>query len=147
MKVILLQDIAKIGKKFEIKNVSNGYALNFLLPQKKAKMATIQTEKEIALLKEKHQEKIQLENSAIIESIAKINETPLEITAKANEEGTLFAGIGAEEITQAISEKNGIKIDPELFDLKTPIKEIGEHEVEIKVGEKKEMIKLIVKAE
>ncbi len=136
MKVILLQDVTKIGKKFDIKEVSNGYALNFLFPRKQAKMATNQVIREIEIEKKKHLEALEIENEKLKKIISKIKETKIEITANTNEEGKLFAGIGVKKIAQAILDKTGETIDSEILELKKPIKEIGGHEIGIKAGDK-----------
>ncbi len=142
MKVILLKDIAKIGKKFDIKEVSNGYALNFLFPRKQAKMATNQIIREIENEKKKHQEIIKLENQKLEEVINKIKDIKIEIQATTNEEGKLFAGIGGKEIAKAILNQSGSNINPEVIELKNPIKEIGEYEIGIKMEDK--IVKLMI---
>ncbi|MBU4536752.1 50S ribosomal protein L9 [Patescibacteria group bacterium] len=147
MKVILLQNVAKIGKKFDIKEVSDGYALNFLLPNKLAKMATAKAEKEIEIDKQKHQESMKAENEKLMEVVNKIKEVQIEITANANEEGKLFAGLGAKEISEAISNQSGEIIKSEMIELENPIKEIGEHQIGIKAGDTVVKVTLEVKAE
>ncbi len=142
MKVILLQDIAKIGKKFDIKEVANGYALNFLFPKQQAKLATDKAVKEIQEEKKKYQEILKLKNEKLKEIINNIKESKIEISTNINEEGKLFAGIGVKTIAKAILDKTGETIDSEILELKNPIKEIGEHEIGIKIEDK--IIKLTV---
>ncbi|MBU1046547.1 50S ribosomal protein L9 [Patescibacteria group bacterium] len=147
MKVILLQDVAKIGKKFDVKNVSDGYALNFLIPQKKAQMATAKAIQEIEADKQKHLELTKAENEKLMEVIEKIKDSKIEITANANEEGKLFASVGEKEISEAFSDQSGQSVKPEIIELEKPIKEIGEHEVGIKIEDKIVKLMIEVKAE
>ncbi len=147
MKVILLEDIAKIGKKFDIKEVSNGYALNFLFPKKQAKMATAQAMKEIEETKKKHEAQMKVDNEKLLEIVNKLKEEKFEIVAKTNEEGGLFAGIDKKEIAKIISEKAGIKVGGEIIELKSPLKEVGEHEIVINIEDAKVKLTVEVKAE
>ena len=143
MKVILTQDVAKIGKKFEVKSVSDGYAINFLFPQKLAKLATDQAMSEIETAKKKYQVEKEVALKEIKEVLEKLKE-PIEIKAKTNETGKLFAGIDKEVIVEAILDKTGMKIDPEIIELKKPIKEVGEHNVKIGMDEEEGSVNLII---
>lgn len=147
MKVILLQDIAKIGKKFDIKEISNGYALNFLLPQKKVKMATNQTIKDTEAEQKKCEEARQIEQEEIRKGIEKIKDAPLEIKVKANADGKLFAGIDRAEIAKAIKEQIDVCVTLEMIELEKPIKETGECKIILKIGENKASLNLIIKKE
>jgi large subunit ribosomal protein L9 len=143
MKVILTQDVAKIGKKFEIKSVSDGYAINFLFPQKLAKLATDQALSEIEIAKKKYQAEKEVALKEVKKVLEKLKE-PIEIKAKTNETGKLFAGIDKEGIVTAIQDKTGMKINPEIIELKKPIKEVGEHNVKIGMGKEEGSINLII---
>ena len=143
MKVILTQDVAKIGKKFEVKSVSDGYAINFLFPQKLAKLATDQAMDEIEIAKKKYQVEKEVALKEVKEVLEKLKE-PIEIKAKTNETGKLFAGIDKEVIVEAILDKTGMKIDPEIIELKKPIKEVGEHNVKIGMDEEEGSVNLII---
>jgi len=146
MKVILLQDVPKIGKKFEIKNVSNGFALNFLLPKKLAELATTKTIEKISLQKENYEKEKQIEVGELKKTISQLNKT-LEIEVKASKQGKLFAGLDKKEIVEIIEKKLGIKIDPNILQLEKPIKEVGEYSIDIKMGDEKGEIVLVVKGE
>ena len=147
MKIILLQDIAKIGKKFDVKEISNGYALNFLLPKKLAKMATDEAVRELEGEKKKYEEARIIEQKEIRKEIEKIKDAPIEIKAKTNKEGKLFASIDKKEIVKAVKEQNNFDLDFEMIELKKPIKEIGEHKIILKTGEKETSLSLIVEKE
>jgi len=146
MKVILLTDVKNIGRRTEIKNVSDGYARNFLIPRNLAKPAdqssvnVILKEREISQKKEKEEENI------FKEKAQKINGQSFEIKLKAGDKGELFGSVGEEEIKKIITEKTGINIK-KVF-LEKPIKEIGEYQLKISLTyEIYSEIKLIVSAE
>ncbi|MBI4652837.1 50S ribosomal protein L9 [Candidatus Kuenenbacteria bacterium] len=133
MKIILLQDTNNLGKKGEIKEVANGYARNYLLPQKIAVIATPSEIKKIEIKKQR-QEKNQKEKIQKAEEIKKkIQKIEIEIKAKINGKGILFAALNKEEIAKALSEKIKQEILPEQIILEKSIKEIGEHKINIEL--------------
>ncbi len=147
MRIILLQDVESLGKKFEIKEVSGGYGRNFLLKNNLARIAT----KEDFSLAQKKQEKEknriieeQQEKKAIAE---KINGTQLEIMVKTGEKGQLFESISKQKIAEKLQEL-GHHIEEEQIELKDPIKSLGDFPVKIKFAEDvKAQITLNIKAE
>jgi large subunit ribosomal protein L9 len=132
MKVVLLENIKDLGKKNEIKEVSNGYGRNFLLKQNLAKIAT---ESEISNarkrenldLKDKENE-INKENG-ILKKIAGIE---IEIQVKVGKKEELFESVSVQKITEEL-EKRGFHILKEQVVIEEPIKELGEHSVGIKL--------------
>lgn len=146
MKIILLKDIKKIGKKYEIKEVADGYAINSLIPSRVAVPATSSFIKGIeakmkqdALLKEDFKKEFEY-------AITKLPEGKLHISGKVNEKGHLFAGIGEDKIIEEFKKETSILLSPDHFDLEKPIKEIGDHIVEIKVDGNKYKLNIFVKA-
>lgn len=135
MKVILTQDVKKIGKKGEIINASDGYAKNFLFPKKLAVPADTQNLNELKAKQasEKHKKEIETEEAKkIAEQIKKIEIT---IKAKIGENQKLFGSITSKEISESIEQTLKIKIDKKKINLKEPIKSLGEFPVEIKLYE------------
>ena len=135
MKVILTQDVKKIGKKGEIINASDGYAKNFLFPQKLAVPADAQNLNELKAKQatEKHTKEIETEEAKkIAEQIKQIKIT---IKAKIGENQKLFGSITSKEIAEQIENQIKIKIDKKKITLKDPIKTIGEYPIEIKLYE------------
>lgn len=146
MKVILLQDVPKVGKKFEVKNVSDGYGVNFLLPKRLAQLATNQGIKELAVLKEKYEVEQQKRLETSKELIQQLNNETIKIEAKTSSEGKLFAGLGKQEIAEIIKDKIGLEINPDILQLEKPLKTIGEHKIKIEVdGEKSEIVLIVEK--
>ena len=134
MKVILLQDVRGQGKKGEIKEVSDGYARNYLLPRKLAVEAT--PEKLNAL---KQQEKARAaqaarEKAQAEETAKKLQSLVVVITAKAGGSGRFFGSITSKEISEALLAQHGINIEKNKIVLSEPIKSFGSYEVKCKLG-------------
>ena len=147
MKVILLKDIAKIGKKYDVKDVSDGYAMNFLLKNGGAKIATEIALKSLEELKKTSELERKVQADLLEKTLHEMEGKVIEVKAKANEKGHLFAGIHKEDLPALISKHLHINLDPHFIELVKPIKEIGQHEVLINVNNKKASIKIeVVKA-
>ena len=147
MKVIFLKDIPRVGKKNDIKEVSSGYARNFLFPNNLAKPATAIAVAEVKKLEEK-QEKEAREALKLAQDLAtKIDGLEIEIQSKSDEKGTLFGSISVSKIAEALK-KQGHTIDKSQIELVSPIKELGEHDVKIDLDHGLEThIKMIVTKE
>lgn len=142
MKVILLYDVPKFGRKFEIKSVSDGYAKNFLLNKKLALIATPEIVKKMEAEKRKIEEgKITFQTEAIkkLSALCEVS-----ISAKASESGSLFSGIKGREILELINKKAGLGLLDENLIYEKPIKQTGEHILSLKIGEKNIKIKLTI---
>ncbi len=142
MKVILKQDIANMGQKYDIKNVSDGYARNFLIPRKLAEIATDKATKNIGALKKVHDAKAKVQEDLIAKNIDDLNGLTIEIKEKTNEKGHLFAGIHKDEIVSKIREQTQLEILPNFIELEDPIKEIGEYDISISAEGHKGSFKL-----
>jgi len=147
MKVILLDNIAKIGKKFELKDVSKGHALNFLIPKGLAKVATKGAIKDLDILKNSFAKKEAEATKNLIENIKKLKDTTVNILTKINKDGGLFAKIDKKEIISAIKDQKALKINEENIILDEPIKKAGGYDIQIKVGDDNTKFKLIISEE
>ena len=128
MKVILLQDVKKVGKKWEVKNVSDGYARNFLLPKKLARPATPAALKELDQEMSKQEEVATEELQKVEELIASLDGYELVMEEKAGDTGKLYASVNEDKIAKALV-KNGFKVKKDSIKLQEPIKEVGEYEI------------------
>ena len=147
MKVILLQDVEKLGKKYDLKEVKDGYARNFLLPGKLASHAT----KEALKCLEKQKELIEKEAEEDLkksqELASKLDGLELSIAIKIGEEGQLFESITSQKILEKLKEM-GFEVKKSQISLEKPIKELGEFPVKINLDHNLEIeIKLIVTEE
>lgn len=147
MKVILLKDVPKIGKKHEIKEVSDGYAANFLLPKKLVEVATPSKVKEIEALKKTIQIENQIQEDLLMKNLAQINGLELVMKSKTSEAGHLFKAIRAEDIAEVMKKIHHIDIAPNCIVLDKPIKQNGDHIITVKVKDKKTTFKLVVEKE
>lgn len=136
MQIILKKDVQNLGEAGDLINVKDGYARNFLLPQKMAEVATDgalkNREKNLARIKAK-QEKLHqqaLEKASEIEKI-----TSLELAAKAGESGKLFGTITTKKLAEELAAK-GIEVDRKNITVNAPINKIGEYKLLIKLTSK-----------
>ncbi len=144
MRVIFLQNIKGVAQIGDIKNVSDGYARNFLLPKNLAKPATAEAEKQAEILKKKRESENLTSKESAVELAKTLEGFVLEVTEDANEEGHLYGSVNAKIISEALAKKK-IKIKEDLINLPEPIKTVGEHEVELELHpEIKIKIKVVV---
>ncbi len=134
MKIILVQDVKKLGKRGELKEVAEGYARNFLLPKKLAQIATEKTIQETKRQQEKINQ-LELENKQKIQQLAqKLNNKKIIILSK-SKEGKLFGSVGAKEIEKALKKENLDILEKSII-MKESIKRLGEYKVKIELGRK-----------
>ncbi len=135
MKVIFLKHVPNAGNKYEVKNVSDGYAINFLIPNHLAEIATDSVMKRILSRKEQEDSEKKVHEDLLLKNIKDLDGVRIEMVEPANEQGHLFAGIHQAEIVPVIKEQTRLEILSDHIILKKPIKEIGEHKIEVKVQE------------
>ncbi len=143
MKIILLKDVPKVGRAGEVKEVAEGFALNLLLPQRKAERATPE---KIAALKKAHERKEHDELEKIktqFEALKKIDS--LTITMKATTEGALFEAVTPAKLAAALREK-GLALPESAFAIKQPIKKTGSYPVPVTVGKQLWNLALTIKS-
>ncbi len=144
MKVILLQDIARMGRKYEVKQVPDGHAQNYLIPRKLVLPATPQNLK----WQSEHAARrgaAEAETAELFTTfLAHADSVPIVISVVANEQGHLFKGLGAVDIAKELSHRTGIMLTPSAIELARPIKEVGAHEVVVAVGSKQSRVTIIV---
>lgn len=138
MKVILLKDVPNSGKREEIKEVKDGYFRNYLAPRGLAERATPRKTKELEARRLKREkQKEELLNQALKE-LQNMRGEKLVFELPATEEGHLYEGISAGDIQKELSHLGSGAIQTEWISLESPLKRVGEYEVEIKTpaGEK-----------
>jgi large subunit ribosomal protein L9 len=145
MKVILLRDVAKIGRRHEIIEVSDGLALNKLIPKKDAEIATPDKVRRIMNLREKG-ESNRADTLAGLKAVAdKLTATPITISKKANEQGHLFESVHAEDVV-AEARKIGVVIQKDQVVIDGQLKTVGDHTVTLKTLGESHVVPIIVKA-
>lgn len=146
MKIILLKDVSKVGKKYDVKDISEGYAQNMLIPKGLAIAATADALKRVELEKSRDEGEKKIRQDLLLKNLNDLDGVIINMTEKANEKGHLFAGIHKAEIISAIEKQTRLVIDAEHIVLANPIKEIGKHTVSLKVGDKSVKFNLDIKA-
>ena len=144
MRVIFLQDVTRVGKRHDIKEVNGGYAINFLFPRKLAEPATPRAIAELEQRKTNIEIEREVQMDLLLRNLEEIKGKVLHIKAKADEKGHLFSGIHAKEIVEAMKNEHRADINEEFIVLEKPIKEIGEFDIPIKVKNKESSFRLVV---
>ncbi|MDQ1143409.1 large subunit ribosomal protein L9 [Bacillus sp. SORGH_AS 510] len=133
MKVIFLKDVKGKGKKGEVKNVADGYAHNFLIKQGLAVEANNANISSLDAQKKK-QEKEAAEELAEAKKLKEVlDQTTVELTAKAGEGGRLFGSITTKQVAEELQKKHGIKIDKRKMELADAIRTLGHTKVPVKL--------------
>lgn len=146
MKIVLLKDTKGVGKKHDIKTVADGFALNSLIPQGLAEVATASVMKRVELVKKQEEAERKVKEDLLAKNLKSIHDVVVEVAVGANEKGHLFAGLHAADIAPLVKAKTEIDILPEFIHLDKPIKETGEHKIDVKVQGKSATFTLVVKA-
>ena len=133
MQIILIQDVKSLGKKGDLVKASDGYARNFILPQKLGLEASAKNLNDLKLQKsaEVKKQKELLEEAQTLAK--KLESKTIEVTLKAGEGGRTFGSISTKEITIALKEQYGFDIDKKKLQLAEPIKNIGTRTVPVKL--------------
>lgn len=133
MKVILKEDVKNLGAMGDIVNVTPGYARNFLLPKGLAADADVKNIKALEherRIIEERRKKLRDKAQGLADQLSAV---AVSLKAKAGEEGKLFGSITNKDIAEALAEK-GYQVDRKKIVLEEPIKRIGTHQVEVKLG-------------
>lgn len=134
MKVILLCDVKGQGKKDQIVEVSDGYARNFLFPQKKAILADAKATNELKGKEEAKQFKINEDRKAAQALADRIKDLEVEIVMGHGQDGRLYGSVTAKDIAEALKTKlGGVDIDKRKIQMKESIKAYGKYSVELKI--------------
>lgn len=143
----MLQDVPKVGHKYDVVEVANGYASNFLFPRKLALQAT--KEKVNSLQKEREAHKA--EEAAKLEklqaTVAGITDEKLVLTLKADDKGHLFKKVRAEDVASLLNDKHGVDVPLTAVLVDEPFGEIGEHTFTVAIGDNKTELSLTIEKE
>jgi large subunit ribosomal protein L9 len=132
MEVILTEDIPSLGKVGEVVKVREGYGRNYLLPNKKALVANSKNIKALEAQKKMLEAKA-AKNLASADAVAKrLGELMLTFEREVGEENRLFGSVTNKDIAEELA-KQGVPIDKHLIHLESPLKSVGDHEVEVKL--------------
>lgn len=134
MKVIFNVDVKGKAKKGELKEVSDGYARNYLLPRKLASEATADNINALKLKEKAKAAQMAREKAEAEANVAKLGEITVTIRAKAGGAGKLFGAVTSQEISAALKEQHGIEIEKNKIVQAEPIKTFGAYQIKAKLG-------------
>lgn len=131
MQVLLRSDVAGVGRRGDIVNVSSGHARNFLLPNGLAVVATAGTVRQSDSMKKARQQREAADRESATNLIADLAKRQITVTAKAGNEGRLFGSVSVADIVSAIASQTGATVERKALVLGEPIRTVGEHAVTI----------------
>ena len=134
MKVLLCEDIKKLGLLGDVVEVAEGYARNFLIPSHLAKVASDANIKAIAKDKAKRSEQRLKERKRLEAAAQAVNGAEVVLSAKANEQGVLFGSIAADQVADNLR-RQGFEVADEIVDLPEHIKHVGGHTVTLRFAD------------
>ena len=146
MRVILLQDVPKVGRKYDTKDVPDGYGTNFLIARKLAVIASPAKVAEIEKLKRELGAQREAGEAELMAGMQKINGVELVIKGKASDKGHLFSAVHKKDIKEKLATDFGILLNEDNLNIKDGLKEVGQYDIEVKVGDKKAKFKLLIEA-
>ncbi|MDR1653281.1 MAG: 50S ribosomal protein L9 [Prevotellaceae bacterium] len=132
MEIILKEDVANLGYKDDIVKVRDGYGRNWLIPQKKAVIATPSAKKMLAEDLRQRAHKIESIKNEALALAEKIKDLMLTISAKTSTTGKIFGAVGPAQLAEALG-KAGYTVDRKIISLKEPVKELGQYSATIKL--------------
>lgn len=147
MEVLLLQDIAGIGKKNDLLQVGDGYALNCLLPQRVALVATPLVRRRYAELIRKRAEERETEKSVQAGNARALAGKTVSFERKATKTGKLYAAITEKSIAEALRAEHGIEVHEDAISVSQPIKSVGSFPVSVMLADQALQVTVEVKAE
>lgn len=132
MKVLLLEDVYKLGRAGEVKRVAAGYGRNFLLPQGLAVLATPGALKQAEQIKQAAATRRKARNEEMQDVAEQLSDIVLTFPAKASETGKLYGSVTTQMIADALSDEIGIEVERRQIDSQ-PLRSLGEHKVEVRL--------------
>ena len=133
MKIVLLKDVPGVGRRNDVKTVSDGYALNLLIPKKLAIAGTVAAIAHAERLMSEENTERKIQDDLLFKNFSSVEGLVIELSAKANEKGHLFASIHPEAIVAELKRQKGIDVLPEFLHLDKAVKEVGEHKISLTV--------------
>jgi len=132
MKIILLDDVSKVGRRGEVREVSDGYARNFLIPKKLALSATAGNLKNLEHIKTQQEAKADRVKADAESLRSRVDALVYEERRQASEEGKLFGSVTSQDIADFLGTR-GVPMDRKRITLDEPIKALGEHSVSMRL--------------
>lgn len=132
IEVLLMEDVPHLGMQGEVVKVAEGYARNYLFPQKLAAPATAAMQRRLAKIQRQREEQRKAALARARSLAARLEGVSVTLRAKASEEGKLYGSITAQDIVDALREQ-GVELERAMIQLERPIKELGVYEVKVRL--------------
>lgn len=145
MRIIFTKDVPRVGKKYEIKEVADGYGRH-LVAQKIAEVATDEVIARVEQKKITDASQKKVHEELLAKTLASLDGAAITLTGKANEQGHLFASIHKEEVLAELKKSLRVDLHPDYLILDRPLKETGSFEIPIVVGKNRAVLTVIVEA-
>ena len=147
MEILLLEDVNGIGKKNDLLVVGDGFALNYLLPQRKALVATPTVRKRYADQIRKRAEEKEHEKQVQTSAVSALAGKTVMFTRKASKTGKLYAAISEVQIAEALQDQHALAVAVDAISIQDPIKAVGTFAVQVRVGDAEQPLSIVVNAE
>ena len=134
MRVIFDKDVPRVAKRHDVKDVSPGYARNYLLQRNIARLATPSELKELSTRREREEKVHVADEEKQASRLNALADITIEISGRANDEGHLFAAVHVEDIASKLKEGYGIEIEPRFLKIEEPIKALGTYTLQARRG-------------
>ena len=132
MKIILLDDVATLGRRGEVRDVSDGYARNYLIPQRMALPATAANLKNIEQIRRRQEVRAEKDRAEAEAQAQSIESLSISLTRQASEDGRLYGSVSAQDLIGILSQ-HGITVEKRRVGLDAPLKTLGAHAVPIRL--------------
>ncbi len=147
MKVILKQDVEKLGRRGDVVNVAPGFGRNYLIPRKMALAVTATNLKTIEIERAALKKKLEVERKSFLSLVEKLNQVSLTFTRRAGDKDVIFGSVSAADVKEALGAL-GYDIDKKKILLDEPIKRLGNFAVPVKISsEDRAEVKIVVARE
>jgi large subunit ribosomal protein L9 len=133
LKIMLTKDVENIGRAGEIKDVADGFGRNYLIPRKLAVLAGRGAEGEARRIQDAAARRESKEQEAARELAEEIDNKTVVVRLKVGTEDKVFGAITSEDIAKAIKQQHQVEIDRRRIELKEPLKQLGEHQVALRL--------------
>lgn len=147
MKVILTRDVKGLGRVHDEVATADGYALNYLIPNKCAVSATVVAKQTAETRRKQAKDRSGLDAVLLAQNLASLAEARIVIKAKVNEKGHLYDAVGNTDVLKAVKEQTRIELPEDAVKLEKPLKEIGTYDVPVSTGETFGKFSITIEAE
>ena len=147
MKVVLLKDVPKLGRQYEVKEVKSGYGRNFILARGLGVIATKSNLAQAELKRRGMETALAEKRERLAKEAVDLVKVTVRLAKRANELGHLFDGLDASDLAAALRAQTSFDLDPDWIVLNRPIKEVGSHIIAVEHGEIKTSFQLVVESE